>query len=179
MSAINFVSSFFAKNSSKSNYIKPGWNDYVADIYAESRSLYHLWNNNGKPKQGYIFEMYKVGKAKCKQSLRLIKKYSDNIRNDSIANDLSDGNVNDFWMKIRSMNPTKGMTSSCIENISGAENIAKFWKEHFSSILNSVNRSPTLFPTEDLENFNMMDVTALEIKENIKKSHEICKPNPF
>ena len=35
---------------------KPGWADYVSDLYNESRDIGKMWCNAGKPRQGQIFE---------------------------------------------------------------------------------------------------------------------------
>ena len=41
---------------------RPGWSDYVADLYQFSRETYKLWQDNGKPRQGPINNIYTQSK---------------------------------------------------------------------------------------------------------------------
>ena len=41
---------------------KPGWADYVSDLYKDSRDMGKMWCNAGKPRQGQIFELYRQSK---------------------------------------------------------------------------------------------------------------------
>ena len=50
--------------------VKPGWSDYVAELYSTSRDVAKLWGNAGKPGQGYLFELHRTSKARFKFALR-------------------------------------------------------------------------------------------------------------
>ena len=45
-----------AANGRGGNYSnKPGWADYVSDLYKDSRDIGKIWCNAGTPRQGQIF----------------------------------------------------------------------------------------------------------------------------
>ena len=48
-----FQQSVNGRGGSYSN--KPGWADYVSDLYTDSRDMGKMWCNAGKPRQGQIF----------------------------------------------------------------------------------------------------------------------------
>ena len=55
-----------AGNGRGGNYSnKPGWADYVSDLYKESRDIGKMWCNAGKPRQGQICDLYRQSKLIC------------------------------------------------------------------------------------------------------------------
>ena len=59
---------------------KPGWSDYVSDLYEFSRETYSIWVENGKPRQGPIHSIYTQSKRRFKYALRFIKKNENALR---------------------------------------------------------------------------------------------------
>ena len=51
-------------NQNKRYVHRPGWNDYVSDLYEASRETRSLWLTHGKPRQGPIFEIYSENKMR-------------------------------------------------------------------------------------------------------------------
>ena len=66
--------SAFSKHNPIKGSVKPGWSDYVAELYSTSRDVAKLWGNAGKPRQGYLFELHHISKARFKFALRYIKR---------------------------------------------------------------------------------------------------------
>ena len=64
---------------------KPGWSDYVAELYSTFRDVAKLWRNAGKPRQGYLFELRRTSKARFKFALRYIKRNEASLRKESLA----------------------------------------------------------------------------------------------
>ena len=58
---------------------RPGWSDYVAELYQFSRETYKLWQDNGKPRQGPINNIYTQSKRRFKYALRYIKKHETTL----------------------------------------------------------------------------------------------------
>ena len=75
-----------------SKFNKPGWSDYVSDLYRFSRDTYKLWLENGKPRGGPIHDIYAQSKCRFKYACRFIKKHEDDLRRESIAKKLSENN---------------------------------------------------------------------------------------
>ena len=64
---------------------KPGWSDYVSDLYKYSKEMRLIWINNGKPRKGAISHEYTCSKARFKYALRYIRKNETILRKDSLA----------------------------------------------------------------------------------------------
>ena len=72
------------------NYLhKPGWSDYVSDLYELSRETYRVWVDNGKPRQGPIHNIYTQSKQRFKYAIRYINKNENALRRESLAKKLS------------------------------------------------------------------------------------------
>ena len=52
----------------------PGWNDYVAQPYKESREAYFLWCNYNKPRSGAVHELMKRSRARFKYAQNQVLK---------------------------------------------------------------------------------------------------------
>ena len=53
-----------------------------------------------------------------------------------MARDLYDNDVDCFWKAVHKMNSCNNVQANVIDGITGQENIADYWKEHFYKILN-------------------------------------------
>ena len=86
----------FSQHNSIKGSVKPGWSDYVAELYSTSRDVAKLWGNAGKPRQGYLFELHRTSKARFKFALRYIKRNEASLRKESLASKLADGDSKGF-----------------------------------------------------------------------------------
>ena len=95
------------------------------------------WNLNKKPRHGPIYEAMRTTRAQFKYALRFVKRQEDTARADSLARDLYDNDVDSFWKAVHKMNSCNNVQANVIDGITGQENIADYWKEHFYKILNA------------------------------------------
>ena len=68
---------------------RPGWNEYVSDLYDFSRETRRMWLDHGKPRQGLVHNMFVKSKLRFKLALRYITKNEDALRRESLAKKLS------------------------------------------------------------------------------------------
>ena len=65
----SFVNSsdFLLRDKSHSNHNKVGWNDYCKTAHSAARDSYLLWRDNGRPRNGPLFNSYRSSKSyfKC------------------------------------------------------------------------------------------------------------------
>ena len=127
----------FMKQRSTNKYHIPGWNSVCKDAHDNYRDAYHMWINNNKPKFGILFDLYRKSRAHFKYTLRICKQDKERHIADSIASDLSSKNYTKFWKKVKSKNKCCNSTAASINGVSGTENIAHMWKNHYSNLLNS------------------------------------------
>ena len=100
---------------------KPGWSDYVSDMYKYSREMRQLWLDNGKPRQGGIFNELNRSKARFKYALRFIRKNETMLRKESLAKKMSKLNSNEFWKEISAINNSKTPLPCTVENADGLD----------------------------------------------------------
>ena len=79
------------------------WNDHVADLHKDARECFVMWCNNGKPRQGWIFDLMHQTRSQFKYALRTVKNSENVLRRESLENKLACSNPNKFWQEIRSM----------------------------------------------------------------------------
>ena len=59
-----------------------------------------MWCNNGKPMQGWIFDLMRQTRSQFKYALRTVKDNENVLRKESLANELACSNPNKCWQEI-------------------------------------------------------------------------------
>ena len=72
-------------SKSIASWNKPGWSEYVADLYDYSQETRKLWLENSKPRQGFLFSEYSKSKARFKYTMRYIKQNENLLCKESLA----------------------------------------------------------------------------------------------
>ena len=130
------ASEHLCRNRSQNYIQRPGWTDYVADLYDYSKTCHQIWLNENQPRQGIIHENYIKARARCKHAIKYIKRNEDNLRKESMAKNLANKDTTEFWKEIAKANNCKTPLPDQIDDAKGAENILKLWKKHFYDIFN-------------------------------------------
>ena len=89
-------------------------------------------------------------------------------RADALANELCENDNDGFWKGVSKINQTSNVIASSIDGISGECNISVFWRDHFSSILNSSGLS-----NADLKNSIMSKLDDVQYGENMIVSSRV------
>lgn len=126
------------RDTSKQHSPIPGWNSYVKVAHSEAREAYVNWRDSNKPKQGHIFNTMRQTRAYFKYCLRFCKSIESVARADALAKKLLMKDNTAFWKEMRkALSSGTNFLSSTIDGVTGEGNVAKHWKEHYSSLLNS------------------------------------------
>ena len=86
----------------------------------------------------------RTSRARFKYALRFTRSIEDTARADSLAKDLSGGTIDDYWSNVRKMNSGNAIQANIIDCYSGEADIAGFWKNHFTELLNATDCDTTL-----------------------------------
>ena len=89
------LSSKHISNNVANSFNKPGWTEYVSDLYNYSREIRQVWIENGKPRQGAIFSELSRSRARFKYALRFIRKNESELRKESLAKKMTNPI---YWM---------------------------------------------------------------------------------
>ena len=77
-------------NNSTDNYVqRPGWTQYVSDLYDYSKTCRRIWLNANEPRQGSIHEEYVKSRTRFKYALRFISRNEEQMRKEALAKKLS------------------------------------------------------------------------------------------
>ena len=127
-----------SKSSDCRSYIVPGFNDYVKDLHSVARSDYVVWRDAGKPRSGTPCSNMRRSRLQFKYALRQCRMNEDAIRADKYAKSLLDKDILSFWKHIRKSNNARVPLATTIGGITGENEIAEMWQNHYKSILSSV-----------------------------------------
>ena len=121
-----------AKNT---DFVIPGWNDYVKSAHSEARDI--MWRNADKPRQGAAAELMRRSRLTFKYVLRQCQLHEDMIRADTMAQSLRNKDNISFWRHVSKMNNVRAPLATNINEATGSS-ITEMWGKHYSALLNSV-----------------------------------------
>ena len=147
---------------------KPGWSDYVADVYKYSCEVRRLWMENGKPRQGPLFHEFARSKAKFKYTLRYISRNEDLLRKESLAKKLSQSDPKYFWSDISKLSNNKTPLPTTIDNANTPDGILNLWNDHFHKTFNCISNQPYNRPFSLNTEYDSVKVCNSEIIDAIK-----------
>ena len=148
---------------------QPGWNDHVYDSHKAARDSFVIWRGIGKPRQGYEFDMMRLSRAQFKYALRSAKQQEGTIRRESLAKKLALSQPNKFWQEIRVMNGNHKSLPSCVGGVSGKDDIADVWREHFDKLFNCIQDDDVNTRMINAEYSADITVTCDEVAMAIRK----------
>jgi len=118
-----------------SEYVTPGWNDFVADKHHSTRSAFLDWVVAGKPRSGLVNMIMRRTRSQFKLALRYCKQHEVNIRSDVLAKYLSPKNYNKFWKSVSRSNNSKTVDYAyVIDGCTKDVDIADRWRTHFEDL---------------------------------------------
>ena len=126
----------------KNDKNKPGWSDYVADLYKYTREIRQMWLESGASRQGPLFNELTRSKARFKYAKRYIDRNEDLLRKESLAKKHSQSNSKDFWLEVKSLNNSKMPLPSSIGDANCPNDILQLWKEQFHNTFNCIPKQP-------------------------------------
>ena len=155
--------------------IVPGWNEYVKQHHSLAKDAQWWWKLNNRPRHGHLYDNMRVTRAHFKYALRFVRNQEDMARADSLAQDLSDQDVDGFWKTMHKMNNCNTILANVIDGVSGPDSIASHWKQHFDKLLNVHVNSDNSLKDYILSNFDKikhnsnMSVSTKSVSEIIGK----------
>ena len=146
----------------------PGWNEFVREYHIMAKDAYYVWILNNCPRQGALHHAMCVTRSRFKYALRFCKQNEKNIIKNKLAASLSNKDSKSFWHEVRKQSNCRNSTSSNIEGVSGDQEIAGLWRNHFYSILSDVPREMS---TNDIDfnDTNYVNVNFNEVRKAINR----------
>ena len=145
------------------DYNIAGWNTHVKDKHNMARDAYLSWIYDGKPKQGYTFEIMKKTRAAFKLALRFCKRHEEQMKADACADSLGDPDPRKFWKNVYKNSNNKAVSHVfSVGGATGRDNITSMWKTHFEKLHNTNKASVfrDLFESKLLSHSTSLDNVA-------------------
>ena len=167
--ALDKAASHLNSNINKGFVQRPGWTEYVSDLYDYSKTCRQHWLDSNEPRHGTIHENYVRSRTRFKYALRFITKNENQMRKEALARNLSNKKITKFWKEISATNNCKTPLPDNIENANGPKEIVKLWKNHFQEIFNCLSPKEENSLSYNLEDsINNISISACMVKNAIK-----------
>ena len=151
----------------KKRKLRPGWNEYVAELHSEAKEALRNWVAAGKVKYGPEFQHKKATNARFKYAVRYVKINEQMMKSNSMARKLHQNDVQEFWNEVKVINNSKMPLPSTVNGVSGDGNIAELWATHFGEIFNCVESAA--FKVDDVGHDASMVIRPDEVCNAIGK----------
>lgn len=112
----------------------PGWNNRVAEKYANAREAFFEWKLGGKPTDGPISNQRKITRKIFQKALKECRQQEDQARMDAIATSLQNSDFKTFWKGTTNVVNYKSKSPLIVNGISGDTNIANEFKTFFAAV---------------------------------------------
>lgn len=120
-------------------YVVPGWNEYVAEKHKTAREAFTQWVRSGKPRSGPELIDMQQSRSKFKLAVRYCKKHEIEIRANILGTDLLNKDAKQFWKDVkRYANEKVTVHVDSVNGCTGDEQITDMWKDYFENLYNSV-----------------------------------------
>ena len=161
------------KYKCSSDFIVPGFNEYVRDLHDIARSSYLVWKQSGKPRGDVTEGDMRTSRLRFKYALRQCQSNDEIMRADALARSLYCKDSVSFWKGVSGMNSSKVPLATKVGDSVGSKNIAQMWQDHFSALLNSVqNIDSKEFVCERIEHGiadkEIVAVSASDVLDSLK-----------
>ena len=153
------------------NYVqKPGWTEYVSELYDYSKTCRQEWRDANEPRNGSINDKYIRSRAKFKYALRFISRNEDRMRKEAMARNLSSKKITEFWKEVSGANNCKTPLPDNINEACGPDEIISLWKKHFYEIFNCLKSKQLDSESYDSDqSINNITVNASMVADAIKQ----------
>ena len=174
LTALKTASLLFASAGKKTQSKSiAGWNTHCKHKYREARDALNLWRQCGKPRGGNLFENMKATRKIFQKALKFCRFKEQQIKNQNMAKDLSEGKCKSFWRKVKKRRGDKVAAADKIDGVQGNKNIANLFAAKFKEITGTPNTSTASLPesphgqTDPCTGFTTADVRQAVDKLNL------------
>ena len=108
-----------------SDYIVPGFNEYVRELHDIARSSYLVWRQSGKPRGDVTENDMRTSRLRFKYALRQCQNNDEIMRADALARSLYCKDSVSFWKGVRGMNCNNIPLTTKVGDAVGSKNITQ------------------------------------------------------
>ena len=141
ISNISIASNDSLPHTSKTNEQKiiPGWNEHVK-IHSDRSKLWHeIWVQSGRPRDGHIANIRRKTRLQYHYAIRHVVKENTRMRNNKLAEAVSENNDRVLWDEVRKMSKTNNELPTTMDEHSSVEKINDIFADKYNILYNTVS----------------------------------------
>ena len=116
----------------------PGWNQYVEQYKQDSLYWHQCWKDQGKPHNGPVADQMRLSRARYHRAVRNVKRQSDEIKMEKMAEAMSKNNYRDLFSEAKRMKGRSNINVPCVDECMDDETIAEMFGSKYERLYNSV-----------------------------------------
>ena len=117
----------------------PGWSEEVEPLRDKSIFWHNIWNECGRPRDGYVADCMRRTRASYHYAIRRVKKNEEQIIRNRIANCLLHDPTRNFWSEIRKIRNKKPANCRIVDGCANVESVAHLFASQYKELFNSVS----------------------------------------
>ena len=126
-------------SNKKQRKIIPGWNEHVKEHAERSKMWHEIWVQNGRPRVGYLANIRRKTRLKYHYAIRYIVKKETLLRNNKMAEAISDNNDRVLWDEVRKYSKSNNDLPNGMDGHSKVEEITDTFTDKYNTLYNSVS----------------------------------------
>ena len=116
-----------------------GWTDKVKPYKERSIFWHRLWADNGKPRQGVIFNIMHKCRLDYKRISKKVIKSQNNLKLERMAKSIVDDSSRNFWREIRTISKkNRGNLPNNVDNVIGDNEICDMFCNKYENLYKEV-----------------------------------------
>ena len=125
------------RGSNFSEYVVPGWSEYIKDKHTAAREAFLDWVWMGKPRFGPSFVLMSKTRTQFKLALRYCQQHEEMMRADALASHMASRDFSKFWKHVNKVNNSNATKfANVIDGCIGDDAITDRWYDHFKQLYN-------------------------------------------
>lgn len=121
----------------------PGWNDHVKPLQKTALFWHDIWKENNSPKEGHVADIMRMTRLKYHYAIRHVKSNNEKIKKKQFATALSENDTRQFWTEVKKIRNKNVTAPTCVDNITGDDNIAHLFAMKYNELYSSVKYDDT------------------------------------
>ena len=155
-------------SQSKDAKIIPGWKEYVKEHSDRAHMWHNIWLHDGRPTQGYLADIRRKTRLKYHYTLRRVVKDNERMRNERMAEAISENNDRVLWDEVKKMTKTNSKLPNMMDDQSDQADITNIFSNKYKTLYNTVGYKA--YEMERLSNVINSRI-ELECSGNLESQH--------
>ena len=116
-----------------------GWSEHVKDYKSRSILWHKIWSENGRPKEGLLWNIMTKSKMEYKKMSKWVVKNQEQLSSERMANALQGNESRDFWNEVKRKNKKPQSSPTVVDGIHGCKEIGEVFRQKYEDLYNCVS----------------------------------------